>query len=53
MEYATIIVMLALVEYLWFTMRTGMRRDKLNIEAPATTGHPDYEKAFRVQMNTL
>ncbi len=53
MEYATIIVMLALVEYTWFTIRTGGRRGKYEIEAPATSGHPDFEKAFRVQQNTM
>jgi len=28
-------------------------RDRHGIKAPATTGHPDFERAFRVQMNTL
>ena len=26
---------------------------KHRIDAPATTGHPEFERAFRVQMNTL
>jgi uncharacterized membrane protein YecN with MAPEG domain len=53
MEYATIVVMLALLQYFWFTMRTGARRGKLGIEAPATSGNQDFERAFRVQQNTL
>jgi uncharacterized membrane protein YecN with MAPEG domain len=53
MEYATIIVMLALVQYIWFTMRAGARRGKLGIEAPATSGNEEFERAFRVQQNTL
>jgi uncharacterized MAPEG superfamily protein len=28
-------------------------RGRHGIKAPATTGHPDFERAFRVQMNTL
>ena len=35
MEYATIIVMLALVEYIWFTVRVGGNRVKLGVDAPA------------------
>ena len=31
----------------------GRARAKYKIAAPATTGHPDFERAFRVQMNTL
>ncbi|GLQ90391.1 MAPEG family protein [Dyella flagellata] len=32
---------------------TGWARGKYRIEAPATTGHPAFERAYRVQMNTL
>lgn len=53
MEYATIIVMLALAEYIWFTGRAGALRGKLDVKAPATTGHEGFERAFRVQQNTL
>lgn len=28
-------------------------RGRYGIQAPATTGHPAFERAFRVQMNTL
>jgi len=28
-------------------------RGRHGIKAPATTGHPDFERAFRMQMNTL
>jgi len=53
METATLIVMLALVEYVWFTMRVGMSREKLGIEAPKTVGDERFERLFRIQMNTL
>jgi len=53
MEYATLIVLLALLQYTWFTMRAGMGREKYNIKAPACTGHEAWERLFRVQQNTL
>lgn len=31
----------------------GKAREKYNVKAPATTGDPAFERAFRVQMNTL
>lgn len=31
----------------------GFARGKYGIKAPATSGHPAFERAFRVQMNTL
>ena len=32
---------------------TGYLRDKLKIAAPATTGHPRFERAFRAHANTV
>jgi uncharacterized MAPEG superfamily protein len=31
----------------------GRARGRFGIHAPATTGHPDFERVFRAQMNTL
>jgi len=31
----------------------GAARGRHGVKAPATTGHPDFERVFRVQMNTL
>jgi len=39
--------------YFWTLMQTGMARGKYNIQAPAVTGNPDFERVFRVQSNTL
>lgn len=44
---------LALAMYLWTSFRVGMARGRLGIEAPATTGHPEFERLFRVHQNTL
>jgi glutathione S-transferase len=31
----------------------GKARGQYKIDAPATTGHPQFDRAFRVQMNTV
>lgn len=43
----------ALLFYFWTGMMVGNARRKYNVPAPATTGNPDFERVFRVQMNTL
>ena len=53
MEYATLIVLLALLQYVWFTMRVGLSRGKYNIDAPACEGDESFERLFRVQQNTM
>jgi uncharacterized membrane protein YecN with MAPEG domain len=45
--------MLALVEYMFFSFRVGTSRAKYGVEAPATSGHPEFDRMFRVQQNTL
>jgi glutathione S-transferase len=44
---------LTLLLYLVITLRVGQARNRFGVRAPATTGHPVFERAFRVQMNTL
>jgi uncharacterized membrane protein YecN with MAPEG domain len=46
-------ILLALVEYLVMSALVGRARAKYGIKAPATTGHPDFERANRVHINTL
>ena len=53
MTLVAIVAMLALVEYVVFVWLAGQARGRHNIAAPATTGHPDYERKFRVQENTI
>jgi uncharacterized MAPEG superfamily protein len=49
--YATI--SLALIEYMVMAGLVGRARAKYGIHAPATTGHPAFERANRVHVNTL
>lgn len=52
-EYTVVIAMLALVQYIYFSMRVGGARGKFGIDAPATTGNLDFERINRVHYNTL
>ncbi|KAG2381744.1 hypothetical protein C9374_006128 [Naegleria lovaniensis] len=42
-----------LVQYLYTGFRVGGARVKYGVKAPATTGHPEFEKLYRIQMNGL
>ena len=53
MAFVTIIAMLALIQYIAFGLLVGRARGKFGVEAPATTGHPEFERYFRAHYNTL
>jgi len=53
MTLVILIIMLALIEYTVFSFQVGMARAKYGVNAPAITGHPEFERYFRVQQNTL
>lgn len=53
MEIVAIVIILSLIEYVAFGMQAGAARGKYGVEAPATTGHPIFERKLRVQQNTL
>jgi glutathione S-transferase len=48
-----IITLLALLLYFYMGLRVGQGRTKYGVVAPAVTGNPDFERAYRIQMNTL
>jgi glutathione S-transferase len=51
--WIVLVTVTALLLYFYMGLRIAGARRKHNIAAPATTGHPDFERVFRVQMNTL
>lgn len=53
MQAAVLLVMLALLQYIYFVLITGFGRGKYNIKAPATSGNETWECLYRVQQNTL
>ena len=48
-----VVIALALLEYFVFGTLVGQARGKYNVPAPATSGHPVFDRTFRVHQNTL
>ncbi len=48
-----IVTVLVLLFYVWTAVGVARMRGRHKIDAPAMLGHPDLERAVRVQMNTL
>ncbi|MCH2188129.1 MAPEG family protein [Myxococcota bacterium] len=53
MNVVSIVALLSLVEYFYFSMQVGMARGAHDVKAPAVSGHPIFERHFRVQQNSL
>ncbi len=53
MEWVAIVIALALLQYTLFGGLVGRARMKYNVQAPATEGHPVFERYYRVHQNTL
>ncbi|MEM7364789.1 MAG: MAPEG family protein [Pseudomonadota bacterium] len=53
MEFPAIVTLIAIVEYMVFSFRVGLSREKYGVKAPATSGNEEWERLFRVQQNTL
>jgi uncharacterized membrane protein YecN with MAPEG domain len=53
MPYLAIVTALALLEYMGISILVGRARGKYGIKAPATSGHPLFDRTFRVHQNTL
>src|SRR2546430_2383398 len=52
-HYTAIVTLLAVGFYFFLATRVAVARGKYNVKHPATTGNPDFERIFRVHMNTL
>jgi glutathione S-transferase len=48
-----LVVLAVLIFYIAVMVNCGRMRIRHNIPAPQTSGHPEFDRAFRVQMNTL
>jgi glutathione S-transferase len=53
MAYVTVIVMLALMEYLYFGVAVSRARTRHGVGAPAISGDEDFERFHRAHQNTL
>jgi glutathione S-transferase len=52
-HYTALVTCLTLLFYFFTSLRVAKARATFGINAPAITGNPDFERVFRVQMNTL
>jgi uncharacterized membrane protein YecN with MAPEG domain len=53
MNFVDLVAILALLQLLVFGVLVGRARTQYGVNAPAVTGHEMFERAYRVQMNTL
>ena len=51
--YTALVTCLAILFYFFTSVQVAKARVKFGVKVPAITGHPDFERVFRVQMNTL
>src|SRR5437868_2101634 len=53
LHFTALVTCLAVAFFFFTTTQVSRARAAFGIKAPATSGHPDFERVFRVQMNTL
>ncbi len=53
LRYTALVTLLAILFYVATGWRVAAARQKFGVPAPAMSGHPDFDRVFRVQMNTL
>jgi glutathione S-transferase len=51
--FTALVTCLAILFYFFTTIKVARARVAFGIKAPAISGNPDFERVFRVQMNTL
>jgi len=51
--YTDLVMVFALLVYIWTIFKVGGARVAFNVPAPATDGPPEFLRTWRVQMNTL
>lgn len=52
-HFTALITCLAILFYFFTSVQVAQARTAYGVKAPAISGHPDFERVFRVQMNTL
>ena len=52
-HYTALVTCLAILFYFYVSLRVGRARVTFGIKPPAISGNPDFERMFRVHMNTL
>ena len=50
---SVVLLLSVIAHYMWIQLTVGRLRIAKGIEAPAVTGDPEFERAFRVQANSV
>ena len=53
MSIVHIVAVLAVMQFILFGLLVGKAREQHGVKAPAVTGNEEFERVYRVQMNTL
>jgi len=53
LNYVDIVAVIAVLQLIFFSVLVGRARGQYGVSAPAVIGHELFERAYRVQMNTL
>ena len=52
-HFTALVTCLAILFYFFTSIQVSKARAKFGVKVPAISGNPDFERVFRVQMNTL
>ncbi|WGS20509.1 MULTISPECIES: MAPEG family protein [unclassified Bradyrhizobium] len=52
-HYTAIVTCLAVALHFFFATQVARARIRYDVKLPAITGNPDFERIYRIQMNTL
>ncbi|CCD90074.1 MAPEG family protein (Membrane-associated protein in eicosanoid and glutathione metabolism) [Bradyrhizobium sp. ORS 285] len=52
-HYTALVTVLALMLFFYMAVRVAQARARFGVKAPAVTGNADFERTYRVQVNTL
>jgi len=52
-HFTALVTCLAMLFYFFASVQVSRARIAYGVKLPAVSGHPDFERVFRVQMNTL
>jgi glutathione S-transferase len=53
LRYTALVTLLTVVFYFYTSFRVARARRTFNVPVPAMSGHPEFDRIFRAQMNTL
>src|SRR6184192_2422972 len=52
-HFTALVTCLAILFYFFTSIQVSKARAAFGVKVPSTSGNPDFERVFRVQMNTL